>query len=59
MMKVNPNQMNIQKMSKVSRKEKTQKYTGHNLMKVFWFVRTEQGHKSAGDTQFIRTLSWL
>jgi hypothetical protein len=58
-MKVNPNQMNIQKMSEVSRKEKTQKCTGHNLMKVFWFVSAEQGHKSAGDTQFIRMLRWL
>ncbi len=29
------------------------------LMKVFWFVRAEQGHKSAGDNQFIRMLLWL
>ena len=28
-------------------------------MKVFWFVRAEQGHKSAGDTQFIQLLRWL
>ena len=25
-------------------------------MKVFWFMRAEQGHKSAGDTQFIQKL---
>ena len=28
-------------------------------MKVFWFMRAEQGHKSAGDTQFIQLLRWL
>ena len=28
-------------------------------MKVFWFVRAEQGHKSAGDTQFIQLLRCL
>ncbi len=30
-----------------------------SLMKVFWSVRSQQGHKSAGDTQFIRMLRWL
>jgi hypothetical protein len=28
-------------------------------MKVFWFVRAEQRHKSAGDTQFIPMLRCL
>ena len=56
---VDPNQMNIQKLSEVSHRGRSQKRTGHNLMKVFWFVRAEQGHKSAGDTQFIQLLHWL
>ena len=28
-------------------------------MKLFWFMRAEQGHKSAGDTQFIQLLRCL